>query len=75
MAGIQKFSAQVIDYAERLSDMADAAQGKRRGSGVRVSRWMLLPASGAAVYALLQSDRFSRQAKKLSTARARERDY
>ena len=28
MNGIHKFSAQVIDYAERLSDVADAAQGK-----------------------------------------------
>jgi hypothetical protein len=60
--GIHKITSQVIDYAERAADMADAAQGKhhRRTSG---SGWLLLPASGAAVYALLRSERFSRQAK------------
>lgn len=62
MAAIQKLSAQMIDYAERLSGMADAAQGKhpRRGA---MRRWIALPASGAALYALVRSDFFSRQAK------------
>jgi hypothetical protein len=63
MAGIHKFSAQVIDYAERLADVADAAQGKHQQAGGTVRRWVLLPASGAALYALLKSDFFSRQAK------------
>jgi hypothetical protein len=64
MAGIHRFSAQVIDYAERLSDVADAAQGKHRHrSGM--TRWLVLPASGAALYALLRSDAFSRQAKEV----------
>jgi hypothetical protein len=61
MASVQKFSSQVIDYAERLSTMADAAEGKKKGSGA--SRWLLLPATGAALYALVKSDSFSRQAK------------
>lgn len=61
MASVQKFSSQVIDYAERLSTMADAAEGKRRKAGA--ARWLLLPASGAALYALVKSDSFSRQAK------------
>ncbi|HSL66123.1 MAG TPA: hypothetical protein VK874_15820 [Gaiellaceae bacterium] len=62
MSGIHRFSSRVIDYAERLSDVADAAEGKhRRGGGA--SRWLLLPASGAALYALVKSDAFSRQAK------------
>ena len=30
MNGIHKFSAQVIDYAERFSNVADAVQGKNR---------------------------------------------
>lgn len=62
MAAVQKLSAQMIDYAERLSGMADAAQGKhpRRGA---MRRWIALPASGAALYALVRSDFFSRQAK------------
>lgn len=63
MAGIQKFSSQVIDYAGRLSDMADAAEGKHPQKTSRATRWLLLPASGAALYALLKSDSFSRQAK------------
>jgi hypothetical protein len=62
-AGVQKFSAQVIDFAERLSNVADAAEGKHRHGGARVTRWLVLPASGAAAYALLKSDYFSRQAK------------
>ena len=61
MGRIQSFSEQVTDYAERLSNMADAAEGKRaRG---RATHWLLLPAAGAAVYALVRSDAFSRQAK------------
>ena len=62
MAAIQKFSAQVIDYAERLSGMADVAEGKHRPGGA-MRRWIALPASGAALYALVKSDFFSRQAK------------
>jgi hypothetical protein len=62
MSGIHKFSSRVIDYAERLSDVADAAEGKHR-NGSRARRWLLLPASGAALYALVKSDAFSRQAK------------
>jgi hypothetical protein len=63
MASIQRFSSQVIDYAERLSEMADAAEGKHQQRTGRTTRWLLLPASGAALYALLKSDTFSRQAK------------
>jgi hypothetical protein len=63
MNGIHKFSARVIDYAERLSDVADAAQGKNHQRAGSATRWMLLPASGAALYALVKSESFSRQAK------------
>lgn len=65
MSGIHRFSSQVIDYAERLSDMADAAEGKRRHRVGGTTRWLLLPASGAALYALLRSDSFSRQAREV----------
>jgi hypothetical protein len=64
MAAIQRISSQVIDYAERLALMADAAEGKGRNRG-RATRWLLLPASGAALYALVRSDSFSRQAKEV----------
>ena len=61
MAGVRDFSEKVIDYAERLSDVADAAQGKhRRPRGLM--RWAL-PASGAAALALVRSDFFTRRAK------------
>jgi hypothetical protein len=63
MNGIHKFSAHVIDYAERLSDVADAAQGKNHRQAASAKRWLLLPASGAALYAIVKSDSFSRQAK------------
>jgi hypothetical protein len=63
MNGIHKFSAQVIDYAERLSDVADAAQGKNHRQAGSAKRWLLLPASGGALYAIVKSDSFSRQAK------------
>jgi hypothetical protein len=63
MAGIQRFSSQVIDYAERLSEMADAAEGKHHQANGKMTRWVLLPASGAALYALVKSDFFSRRAK------------
>ncbi len=64
MAGIQRLSSRVIDYAERAALMADAAEGKGRNRG-RMTRWLLLPASGAALYALVRSDSFSRQAKEV----------
>ncbi len=63
MAMIQKLSESVIDYAERVSDMADAAQGRRHQPVARMTRWVLLPASGAAVLALVRSDYITRQAK------------
>jgi hypothetical protein len=63
MAGIQSISKQVIDYAERASDMADAAQGRQGRVGSKLTRWVVLPASGAALFALVRSNYFSRQAK------------
>jgi hypothetical protein len=63
MAGIQKLSEQVIDYAERASDMADAAQGRHRRVGSTLTRWVVLPASGAALFALVRSNYVSRQAR------------
>ena len=64
MAGIHEFSDKVIDYATRLSDVADAAQGRRRTRHELV-RWTVLPASGAALLALVRSDFFARQAKEV----------
>lgn len=72
MGTIQKLSSQVIDYAERVSDMADAAQGKHHQRAGLTSRWLLLPASGAALYALVKSDALARPAKQvMDEAKAR----
>ena len=72
MGTIQKLSSQVIDYAERVSEMADAAQGKHHQRNGSTTRWLLLPASGAALYALLKSDALSRPAKEvMDEAKAR----
>jgi hypothetical protein len=64
MSRVHKLSSQMIDYGERLSKMADAAEGKKRQPS-KMGRWMLLPAVGAGVYALVRSDFFSRQAKEV----------
>jgi hypothetical protein len=75
MADVHKFSERVIDLAERTSAVADAAQGKgTRGSGVR-ARWLLLPAAGAGLYALITNGSFTRQAKSVvSQAKDRASD-
>ncbi len=60
---IHKVSGRMIDWAERLENASDAARGKavrRRGFG---TRWLLLPAAGAGLYALATSGAFSRQAR------------
>jgi hypothetical protein len=64
MSRIHTFSDQLVDYGERLSKMADAAEGKHR-SGKTIRRWVLLPAAGAGLYALVRSDFLSRQAKEV----------
>ena len=57
MKDVQKFSKHVIDYAERLADMADAAEGRgARRTGHR-TRWLILPAVGAGLYAFATSGR------------------
>ena len=65
MADIHKLSERVVDYAERMADVADAAQGKRRRRGLLSSRWVVLPAAGAGLWALVRSDSFSRQAREV----------
>jgi hypothetical protein len=75
MADVHKFSDRVIDFAERTSAVADAAQGRgirRRRTGMR---WLLLPAAGAGLYALVTNGSFTRQAKRvMSEAKERASD-
>jgi hypothetical protein len=63
MADINKFSEQVIDLAERLADMSDAAKGKGIRRGGMGTRWFVLPAAGAGLYALATNGSFTRHAK------------
>jgi hypothetical protein len=60
---IQGFSERAIDLAERLSDIADAAEGKNRRRASATPQWLVLPAVGAGLYALARSDFFSTRAK------------
>ena len=71
MADMNKFSEHVLDLAERFADITDAAQGKgnRKSMG---TRWMILPAAGAGLYALGASGSFKRNAKKVMS-QAKER--
>lgn len=63
MADINKFSEQVVDLAERLANVSDAAKGRDKRSGMLRARWLLLPAAGAGLYGLTTSRAFTRQAK------------
>jgi hypothetical protein len=75
VGSIYKFSERVIDLAERLEDVADAAQGKGNRKGRLASRWLILPAAGAGLYALATNGTFSRQAKGvMNQAKARATD-
>jgi len=63
MADVHEFSDRVIDFAERLSNVADAAAGKHKANGMGTTRWLLLPAAGAALYAVAKSDFVTSRAK------------
>jgi hypothetical protein len=63
MRTISTFSERVIDLAERLEDVADAAEGKGRRRSGSGARWLILPAAGAGLYALATNGSFTRQAK------------
>ena len=63
MADVHSFSEKVVDLAERLEDVADAANGKGIRRGSFGTRWLILPAVGAGLYALATNGSFARQAK------------
>jgi hypothetical protein len=62
MADVHDFSRSVIDLAERLEDMADAASGKGNRQSHMGTRWLLLPAAGAGLYALVTKTGVRRRA-------------
>jgi hypothetical protein len=55
MADVNRFSERLIDMAERFADTVDAIQGKGARQGSFDARWLVLPAAGAAAYALATS--------------------
>ena len=55
MADMNRFSERLIDVAERFADVVDAAEGKGARKGGPGARWLVLPAAGAAAYALATS--------------------
>jgi hypothetical protein len=63
MADIHGFTERVIDLAERFEDVADAVNGKGIRRGGMGTRWLLLPAAGAGLYALATNGTFTRRAK------------
>jgi hypothetical protein len=64
MADAHKISERMIDMARRFEDVVDAAEGKgARGSGGIGTKWLLLPAAGAGLYALVTSNSVGRHAK------------
>jgi hypothetical protein len=67
MREVQKLATRVSDYAERVARMADAAEGKRPRQKDRLRRWVVLPAAGATIYAVVRSDFFTRQAREART--------
>jgi hypothetical protein len=57
MADMQKLSKQMVEYAERFADITDAAKGRGRSHSGGGTRWLILPAAGAGLYALFTSKR------------------
>jgi hypothetical protein len=55
MGEVNKFSERMIDLAERFADVVDAAQGNGARKAGPGARWLVLPAAGAAAYALATS--------------------
>ena len=55
MADVNRFSEHLIDVAERFADVVEAVQGKGTRKAGPDTRWLLLPAAGAAAYALATS--------------------
>lgn len=55
MADMSRFSERLVDVAERFADVVDAAEGKGGRKSGAGARWLILPAAGAAAYALATS--------------------
>jgi hypothetical protein len=73
MADVNRFSESLIDVAERFADVVDSAQGRGARKAGLGAKWLILPAAGAAAYALAtSSSSVARQTRKLML-RAKDR--
>jgi hypothetical protein len=73
MADANRFSEQLIDVAERFADVVDSAQGHGPRKGGVAARWLILPAAGAAVYALATSSSSTARKTRGLVRRAKDR--
>jgi hypothetical protein len=71
MADFNKIAQQVTEVAERVADVSDAARGKRAGKGGG-ARWLILPAVGAAVYAVAKNGSAFGRSTKAVVGQARD---
>jgi len=67
MSDITRLSDHVIEYAERVAAMADAAQGKKSIRKRGMTQLLVLPAAGAGLYALARNKAVVRQAKEVAS--------
>jgi hypothetical protein len=73
MADVNRFSESLIDVAERFAYVVDSAQGRGARKAGLGAKWLILPAAGAAAYALAtSSSSVARQTRKLML-RAKDR--
>lgn len=73
MADVNRFSERLIDVAERFADVVESAQGRGARKNKGGAKWLILPAAGAAVYALAtSSSSLARQTRQLML-RAKDR--
>jgi hypothetical protein len=73
MADVSRFSERLIDLAERFADVVDAAEGRGGRKTWNGTRWLVLPAAGAAVYALATSSSSMARQTRGFLKRARDR--
>ena len=74
VSDIKRLSEQIVEFGERMGNVADAAQGKDGQRTLR-ARWFVLPAAGAGLYALITNRTLGRQAREVvNEARTRASD-
>jgi hypothetical protein len=74
VADVNRFSEGLIDMAERFADVVESAQGKgARKGGSSGAKWLVLPAVGAAAYALATSSSGLARGTRKLVSRAKDR--